>query len=300
LVDGLYDDRHKLFTDDHTYDGHKYTFSIKHLDQAKDNPFFIRGLWAEPHSINNGIIQSKGELLMSCNDTCTLTSKNMLTMAWKYYKLQGLFLLPCCVIRVPEVRSGRRCIHDKDEDHRLKKAREIGRAAIFAPGGWFHGFSFFSAESALRVNGYNTALSGLYGSIDCDMGMRLETAGYKFYFDSTLLYHRYSVFNDLPKKERTCTDVPLSNTSWKPNGGIMWYNKNRKIFRVNDVLWTPEMMADAWKDLRQVFIDNKCLNIMTEKPPVRGTPGWELLQWWYKNQTVYDVGLLRDKVIANY
>ena len=79
----------------------------------------------------------------------------------------------------------------------------------------------------------------------------------------------------------------------------MWYNWNRKIFKVNDIIWTKEMIADAWKDLIQVFINSNVLNTMTEKPPLIGTSDWELLQWWYVNQHIFDISKLREDRIKN-
>jgi hypothetical protein len=299
IVDGLYEDRHFLFTDSHTYDGKVYSFKIKHIDQVKGNPFFVRGLWGEAFSINRGIINADGELLMTCNDTCELTSKDLLKKAWNYYKPHNKFLLPRVEMLVPEIRSGRSCLHDKDEDHRFKFLEKQGGVSMEAPGAWFHGFSFYSMEAALKVNGYNVALDGLYGSIDCDMGLRLETAGYQFIFDGQILIHRFSVFNDLPHKPRMLEDVPLTQGSWKPNGGMMWYNRNRGIYRVNDIFWSSEMIAQAWEDLKQVFVASGVLHTMTERVPVEGSLDWKLLQWWYAHQIVYDLAGLREERIKN-
>jgi hypothetical protein len=274
FIDARYASRRELFgSDGHTFKDKKYTCTIKHVDQTADNPYFKKGRWVESLALNKGIIAADGELLMTTVDRSWLLSTNLLTKAWDYYKNENKFLL------LGWIPAGEFANGPEHQDHRYQVLRKEGLVTKKVSGSWFYGYSFYSLEAALRVNGYDVGLDCLKCMTDCDFGLRLEAVGYNFIMDTSVVMGRYVLNNGLDIKD-VC-EVPKieGQGCFKPSVGIMHLNQQDKQYIANIRQMTPELIDRAWVYFRILEPNND-----TEYAPKPGTPEYDLLQWWYDNQ----------------
>jgi hypothetical protein len=186
----------------------------------------------------------------------------------------------------------------EDEDRKLLLERLYGRNGIvrdtrwptvekhgrvIAPPEWFYGFSSFSLEVALKVNGFNELFDGQKGLEDVEFGERLVTAGYKNMFlldkDLWVIEHEH-----LP-----C--VVKSPEPYKCNYGIIQYEQTKGLFRANT--WKLTMEDCEW--IRQKICP-KCLNYgrcLNETLRGQFYVDNELFRTWLESQRTFDLRLER-------
>jgi len=101
-----------------------------------------------------------------------------------------------------------------------------------APPEWFYGYSSFSLDAILKVNGFNELCDGTKGQEDQELGVRLHMAGYEGIFlldkDLWVIEHEH-----LPAEVS-------SPPTFKCNLGIILWEKTLKRYRANEVRLTPE------------------------------------------------------------
>jgi len=151
---------------------------------------------------------------------------------------------------------------------------------------WFYGYSSFSLEAALRVNGFNELFDGVKGQEDQDFGVRLDMAGYKDVFildkDLWVIEHEHE------------PAVVKSPDPFKCNYALIQYERARDLYRANDWILTRENCE--W------IRENVCPNCPNHSRCVDETLKGrfyvdnELFKLWLNNQNVFDLRVERLEV----
>jgi len=150
---------------------------------------------------------------------------------------------------------------------------------VIAPPQWFYGYSSFSLDAALKINGFNELLDGSKGQEDQDFGIRLDMAGYK-----DVLY----LTKDLWVIEHEHYPCKIESPPvFKCNYGIIQYSMDKNLY-----------MANTWTIGRDDcdFIRNKicpaCYNYARCKNERLGGKFYidnDLFDMWIKNQSLFDL-----------
>lgn len=205
IVDALYDQRKDYFKDVDV------DFTVKHVP-AKPNLWLEKGFPGICNQYNKGIVWSDGDLLFFTGDSHMVRS-DFMSCLWDRY-LHGFFPVawylrdfsfssPPNVMnkvflegdtyinqskQVTAVRSQTPFPYDilgyagKDVflEYRYTDIFEgSSREMVRAPWEWWFGCSSASLEAMLKINGFDEKFDGDQALLDCDVGSRLELAGYK-------------------------------------------------------------------------------------------------------------------------
>lgn len=311
IVDVLYKKRVEMIKNKEVdYDFSSYSFPIKHVDPNEFSWALKKGLWAVQDGINYGIIHSDGELLLWFPDCCELIDKDSLQMWWNWYKkgyfAQALFMFykdgkPLMVNdaidtkisfggntrkTAEQIKESYKQLVDlgylKDvcRDYRWRFVEGNGPGLFYPTGQQFYGFTSFSMDAAMRLNGYDSTLDGEKPLTDVEFGMRLERAGYKFVCDRNLWmieHSQYAISQDIlfgaPPK------------TWKSNYSIIMLNEQKKTIRANEYKFNEQELE--WIIDHGAKWDNPRLK--------EGSPEHTLLMYWFNNQPVYDLKKLRNE-----
>lgn len=230
FVDCLYESRSTLFKGD-PFKAENLDFPIKHIPVHPNHRFWLdRKRWNICGTLNSGIIAAEGELLIRIDDASEFDS-GYLQRFWEGYE-SGYFPLAMHT----RYRGGKQAYHDAEYRRVGYEAKKYGRyghtafegaeAALLehfeegapirdtrwplveAAGGravaaidQFYGYSSFSIEAALKVNGFNEMLDGQKSLDDVDFGVRLATAGYAKMFllstGNTVIEHEHGPVSDI-------------------------------------------------------------------------------------------------------
>jgi len=147
-----------------------------------------------------------------------------------------------------------------------------------APQDWFYGYSSFSLEATLKINGFNELFDGNKSQEDQEFGLRLWMAGYKnmFRLDTThwVIEHEHE-----PIPEQI---VARNVNNIKCNYAIYLLNQMKNRWRANSELLTEE-------DLKFIVAE-------TLKPPCSPRQGMyeddcqgELFKMWASHQPIFDL-----------
>ena len=146
------------------------------------------------------------------------------------------------------------------------------------PHNWFYGYSSFTLEAALTVNGYDENMDPDKSIEDVDLGSRLQMAGYKdmFLLDTNLwvIEHEHA---PISRHAITYAGKPC-----KCNYALYLLNLKKRRWRVNSDRLTG-------KDLE--FVREESL-----RPPCSPTPNFyaddmegELFNTWSAHQPIFDL-----------
>ncbi len=204
VVDSLIDIRPNMFNGQ-PFQKDKLSFDVKHVPVHPNHRFWLdRKMWNFCGCLNTAIIHTEGELIVKLDDCCQF-KEDYLERIWEEYN-SGYFPLAMH----NRYRNGKQVYYNqryrkkgydfsREKPDRKKILEKIyaegdpircsrwpivenrgGR--MIAPHNWFYGYSSFSIEAALKVNGYDENMDPTQGLDDVDMGSRLEMAGYKGLF----------------------------------------------------------------------------------------------------------------------
>ncbi|GAG92616.1 unnamed protein product, partial [marine sediment metagenome] len=122
-------------------------------------------------------------------------------------------------------------------DSRLKKVKECGGQMI-AKTNWFYGYSSFSLESALKVNGMDELMDGDFSLMDVDFGQRLAMAEHEniFLLDIKLLVIEHCHDSLSSRVFGNVQDIGTI----KCNYAILELNKRKKRCKANQTLLDAE------------------------------------------------------------
>jgi len=188
VVDALYHKRKDYFKNLHL------DFKVKHVP-AQPNLWVEKGSPGICTQYNKGIIYADGELLFFTGDSYMFRSDFMKNL-WERYT-QGFF--PLAWYLYDHTNGGARKYHEAGTprhvspvpynilgydgqdvfvEHRYDVAFRNKREVFPAPWEWWFGCSSASLEAMLTINGFSMRFDGDRMLLDCDVGSRLELAGY--------------------------------------------------------------------------------------------------------------------------
>jgi len=254
--------------------------------------------------LNTALLYAEGDLIIRLDDCCEIPDPNYLKKFWEYYE-SGLFALAMHVryhggkpARVNEdyLKEGYEAKYAQmpREDRAMLLRRLYGengivrdtrwstvqnRGRMIAYPEWFYGYSSFSLEAALRVNGFNELFDGVKGQEDQDFGIRLDMAGYKdvFILDKDL----WVIEHEHEPCEVKCPEP------FKCNYALIQYERARGLYRANDWVltrencdWIRENICSTCPNLR------RCVN---ETLKGRFYIDNELFRLWLSHQPVFDL-----------
>lgn len=297
MVDALYDERN--------YDFSKLPFPVKHVPIHPRHRFWLdRGRWGVCGQLNTALLFAEGELIVRVDD-CSQFDKDFLKRFWEVY-LNDLWGLAMHIrfykgeparVNAEYLEKGYEARYAKmldgedrselllklyGEDGLVRDSRYdvVKRAGgkMIGPYNWCYGYSSFSLEAALKVNGFDELFDGDKSLEDVDFGSRLYTAGYKdmFYLD---VNHQCIEHEHMPIPERL---IKPDQKAIKCNFAIHENNRKKGIYKANDRRLTEEDKEDIIKE--------------TLKHPCSPQEGMyhddcrgELFDLWFNNPPIFDL-----------
>jgi len=251
IVDALYGQRRGM------HDFSNLPFSVKHIPPDPRHSFWLKkGLWNVCGMLNTAILHAEGDLIVRLDDCCEF-EEWYLQRFWEEYQ-SGWFPM-AMHIRYNSGEPARVTKEYFEEGYEAKYAqmptedrgtllkRIYGENGIVrdtrwptvekhgrmkAPPEWFYGYSSFSLEAALKVNGFNELFDGTKGQEDQDLGVRLALAGYR---DTFLLDRNLWVI-----EHEHLPAMVESPQAFKCNLGLILWEKTRGLYIANEHRLTTE------------------------------------------------------------
>lgn len=309
-------------------------FEVKHVP-AKPNLWIEKGFPGISTQYNKGIVYADGELLFFTGDSY-MVFPDFMEQLWKRYK-QGYFGLAWYFFdnsfsmpqgKLKETKKEKFNIAYPDQDaeapvkrynilgysgkkvsieHRYVKAFKNNTREIYpAPWLWWFGCSSASLEAMLTINGFNQNFDGDRMLLDCDVGSRLDLAGYG---------PRFALFRDI-FLIRATTDInkwnPLldkDRISIKCNYPLIWFNRFFNRYKANSEKLTDKDIE--W--IKQVFCQRRCpiRELCKREHPWqfpfehksgyaghRSSKRW--FNFWKKHQTIINLTEEREKRLSGH
>jgi hypothetical protein len=177
IVDALYPEKRGWI------ESRKWSFPIKYVPVHTNHRFWLdRSLWNVAGMLNTALLYVEGDLIVRIDDASEILDVNYLQKFWNAYQ-NGYFALAMHT----RYRGGKQAYYNEEyrregyeiareppsrkdillnffkegdpvRDTRWPTVEMHGR--MVAPPEWFYGFSSFSLEAALKVNGFNELFDG--------------------------------------------------------------------------------------------------------------------------------------------
>lgn len=296
VVDALMDRRPDMFRGE-PFRADRLPFPVRHVPVHPNHRSWLdRSRWNVCGTMNTGIIHSEGELLVRVDD-CSEFDSGYLQRFWEGYE-SGYFPLAMHT----RYRGGKQAYRDKtyakggyevvahgkesflkhfEEGAPIRDTRwplvEAAGGRVIAAVDQFYGYSSFSIEAALKVNGFNEMLDGQKSLDDVDFGMRLVTAGYAKMFllstGNTVIEHEHGPVSDI---------IDSSLPPIVCNYAVMKLFRERRWYRANERRLTEEELE---------FVREESL-----RPPCSPEPGMyaddcrgPLFNLWASRPNVFDL-----------
>ena len=259
VVDSLYELRPGMFRGEPFGE---LPFPVKHVPVHLNHRFWLdHRRFNASGAMNTGLLHAEGELVVKVDDCC-MFQPDLLERMWKEYQ-GGYFPLAMHT----RYRDGEQAYFDvkyreegyettalRDASHQPQTPKEQVQKAlnelhpegapvrdsrwrkVEAAGGrliaeqnQFYGYSGFSLDAALKVNGFDELFDGDSPQMDVDFGIRLGMAGYKgmFLLDKGMwvIEHEHNPVSskviDLPCENIKCNHAVMLNTMkrghWRAN-----------------------------------------------------------------------------------
>jgi len=298
IVDALYDHRK-------CYDFTRLPFPVKHVPPHTNHRFWLdRRRWGVCGQLNTGLLYAEGELVVRIDD-CSEFEDGYLQKFWEGYQ-SGYFPMAMHIrylegkparVNQDYLKKGYEAKYSQtlEEEGRAKLLKrlygengvvkdtrwptvEAHGGRMIAPVNWMYGYSSFSLEAALKVNGYDENFDGDKSLEDVDFGSRLEMAGYRgmFLLDTSLwvIEHEHKLIPE---------DVVTRNVkNIKCNYALYLLNRRKGRWRAN---------ADKLTEADIEFLIEESL-----RPPCSPRPHFyeddfrgELFKLWADNQPIFDL-----------
>ena len=248
LVDALYSEKRQWIEEG------KWSFPVKYVPVHLNHRFWLdRKRWNIGGALNTGVLWAEGELIVRIDD-CSEFKPDYLAKFWQGYQ-SGCFPLAMHIrylegkpVRVdekylekgyeaawsPEAEPVLREIYGEGDlvrDTRYPLAEARGGRMTAYPN-MFYGYSSFSLESALKINGFNELCDGQKGLEDVEFGERLVNAGYRNMFlldvDLQVIEHEHYPIAGLSGEPIVCVY------------GLIQFNRRQRLFRANEKRLTFE------------------------------------------------------------
>lgn len=272
VVDGLWHKRKDFFKD------LDLPFNVKHVP-LQPNVWYDKGFPGISTQYNKGIIHADGDLLFFTGDSYMVQPRFMERL-WENYQ-NGYFSLAWYFFDNTYSRPSKHLAPKEKEEFDIAYPGQTGKAPVkydvlgysgrrvsiehryletfgkhdydkvSAPWQWWFGCSSASLEAMLKINGFDQNFDGDRMLLDCDVGSRLELAGYG---------PRFALFRDI-YLIRCATDINKWNpeiqkdhVTIKCNYGLMWYSRFYNRYRANDLF-----LLDCDVDwIKNVFCEKHC------------------------------------------
>lgn len=330
VVDALHEQRKDYFSD------MKLPFKVKHIP-ALPNQWIEMGFPGISTQYNKGIVYSDGELLFFTGDGFMMNPDFMENL-WRRYQ-QGYFPMAWYLYdhtcSDPSYTKGRLDVQSAEEkfkiaypkqgeapipynilgyngtkvaiEHRYTESFKDPTKTMFSPAPWlwWFGVSSASREAMLKINGFNQSFDGDRMLLDCDVGSRLELAGYGV---------RFALFKDI-----FMIRAPTDSSFWNPllnkkcatikcNYPLIWYNRcfneyraNSKILSEQDIRWIKEVWCAKNCPIREL-----CQREHPWQYPFEHKAGFaghdsekKWFDYWREHQTIRDLAEERERRIKN-
>ena len=284
-------------------------FKVKHVP-ATPNLWIENGFMGICNQLNKGIIYADGELLFFTGDGFMFKADFMKNL-WERYT-QGYFPLAWYLYDFtyapsktePKVSSptpyniagyeGK----DVSIEHRYDIAFKNNREMFSAPWNWFFGCSSASLEAMLTINGYDLKFEGDRMLLDCDVGSRLELAGYGQYL---------ALFKDIflvraPTDSGTWS-LSKGNTSIKCQYPLIYFNRAFNLPKANtytigekEIKWIKEEFCENQCNIRNLCKkDHQWQFPFEHKERPNNFCKKEYFEFWKSHQTTIDLREERQK-----
>jgi len=324
IVDGLYNQRKDYFKN------LTLPFPVKHVP-AKPNLWHDVGLSGMATQYNKGVIYADGELLFFTGDSYMFVPDFMKRL-WNYF-LKGYF--PCAwymrdygtmdtsdstfevhfysvgtdSIRKAPIPYNMLGVFTGDcvsIEHRYFQAFEqVGRTVetYDLPFEWYFANSSVSLDAMLKINGVDQKFDGGDRSLfDCDMGSRLEMAGY----GKCLRMFRNLFVVRTPSDENIYGGIKRGAVSIKCNYGLLGFNRERKMFKANvyeltdkDIEWVKNVWCTQHCSLTESCKKHHPWQFPFEhksgpKHPPHSVSSKRWFNFWMKHQGLIDLTVERE------
>jgi len=302
VVDALYPKRQQWIKEQNL------SFPVKYLPPHPNHRFWLnRGLWCVSGMLNSALIHAEGELVVRIDD-CSEFEEWYIQRFWEGYR-RGYFPMAMHIryhagkparvnagylnkgyeAKYAPMPSGDRAtllmrLYGENgivRDTRWPTVEKAGR--MVAPPEWGYGYTSYSLEALLRVNGFNELFDGVKGQEDQDIAIRMHLAGYRDTFlldkDLWVIEHEH-----LPAEVN-------SPPPFKCNYGIIQHEQAEGLYRANE--W--RLSRGECERIRR-NICPKCPNYtrcLGEELKGRFYVEGELFDVWVENQKTFN---LRDEV----
>ena len=297
MVDAFYDDR--------SYDFSNLSFPVKHIPIDPRHRFWLdRGRWNVCGQLNTALIHAEGELIVRVDD-CSEFDDDFLSRFWETYE-SGLWALAMHIrfLKGKPARLNEEYLKEGYEALYAEKWDDVDRPALLrklygedglirdsryeivknnggkmiAPYNWMYGYSSFTLEAALKVNGFDEMFDGDKSLEDVDFGSRLEMAGYSNMFKLDV-EHQCIEHEHMPIPE---TLIPSGQKAIKCNYAVMLNNRRHGFYTANTGPLTEKMVEE--------------IKLETMRPPCSPNPGMyeedcegDLFKQWVDNPPVFDL-----------
>jgi len=327
IVDALFHKRKDYFRNA------QLNFKVKHVP-AQPNTWIERGYPGICAQYNKGIIYADGELLFFIGDSYMVKADFMKSL-WERYT-QGFFPLAWYLYdnsfsETPYVRDKIDLQSAKETmkiaypnqqvsspipynilgysgkqvsiEHRYDIAFKGNREVFQAPWKWWFGCSSASLAAMLTINGFNMKFDGDRMLLDCDVGSRLELAGYGRHL---ALFKNIFLIRIPTNASVWSSIVSKTAPSIKCQYPMIYYNRFFNLPQVNtanitedEIKWIKEEFCAKHCDIRE-----QCKKEHPWQYPFEHKAGYgytsnkELFELWKKTPTIIDLRMERQKRIG--
>ncbi len=287
------------------YDFRRAGFPVKHVSVHPGHRFWLdRGRWGVAGTLNTGLLHAEGELVTRVDD-CSEFDPEYLERIWEEYE-SDLWLLGMHVrflggkparlndeyrekgyeaLYAESANMGEKLRVLKDlygegglvRDSRFRFVEKAGGRMVAHPD-WSYGYSTFTLDAALKVNGFDERFDGDKSLEDQDFGSRLDMAGYKgkLVLD---VKHQVVEHEHMPIPEEL---IARDQKPIKCNYALFMLNRVDKSWKANCV-GLNEKQLDY---IRQVSLDQPC----SPTPNFYlGDCAGELWDLWASNPPIFDL-----------
>ena len=312
IVDTLYNERKDYFND------MNLPFKIKHVPAAP-NLWHDVGLPGICTQYNKGIIYADGELIYFMGEGY-LFIPEFCENLWKHYK-EGYIPFVWYFYDNTWVPEGVNPVNDVSifdhihynilgytgknisHEHRSLKAFKGNNNKVYRPSWeWWFGCSSTPLYAMLKINGFNQRCDGDRMLLDCDVGSRLQLAGFE----------KFALFRDLytiriwPDMSVWNPKLPKDAPTIKCNLPLIHWSRHHDHYRANDYELTDEDI----KWMKEQFCGKQCMmreQCKTEHPwqyPFEHKAGYgfkcekKWFDFWMAHQEMIDLAEERKKRIA--
>lgn len=297
VIDALHDTREFPFD--------KVNFPVKHIPSHPNHRFWLdRKRWNVCGALNTGLLHAEGELIARIDD-CSEFENTFLENIWEAYQT-GLWL-QAMHIRFLGGKPARLNAEYREKGYEVKYSkmfepqnrvdvlrnmygedgiiRDTRYPKVVDAGGkmiahyeWMYGYSTFTLEAALKINGFDELFDGDKSQEDQDFGSRLDMAGYKNLFlldvNHQVIEHEHEPIPEAIIEK----DAP----NIKCNYAIYLLNRRKNQWKANTIKLTEEDIT---------FIIEESL-----RPPCSPRPNFyvddcqgDLFKLWASNQPKFDL-----------